>query len=473
MSCRIFQVAHFAIIRKYKKLGCNHLSLFAVIYCVSKYITKEMEESMKRRKIICMMSAVCLAGVLFFMPCAIPAMAASEKGSNSYGLNQVSAEDLSGIKACESEMLEFLQDVIESSEEIPDIVDYTYLYKVYEADILGENVEQDLKEAAYSYVLDWCINGTEYEITYSIGRQPRKDVSFSENEYQELMEQAGKWGVSSIGIIDSDSISYKSAMEKCDNLECDDGVICDWLEGYGWPVIIGISENEAETIAPVYGESAYDVFSRPEAQAYKICDDNVYDYAGIYELTEQSVKEKVIESEEFQMDLKDTFQINEVVPYNSIQLAVTKYKQEKSNWCWAACAQMVGKYITKTVKEQSVIVKHVKGAVIDDGATYDEMSTAIKYATSSSSLYRYTTPDFSVIHKAVYEKVHPGVIAIVWDTGYGHSMVISGSNDSEQKMYLIDPAAGVSNAWYSYTKLKNGTTISGKSGKITRIWLIQ
>ena len=102
MSCRIFQVAHFAIIRKYKKLGCNHLSLFAVIYCVSKYITKEMEESMKRRKIICMMSAVCLAGVLFFMPCAIPAMAASEKGSNSYGLNQVSAEDLSGIKACES-----------------------------------------------------------------------------------------------------------------------------------------------------------------------------------------------------------------------------------------------------------------------------------------------------------------------------------------------------------------------------------
>ncbi len=245
---------------------------------------------MKQRKILCAAAVICLSVILFFALWFHSGIASGQdqKGSCYYGMNQISAEDLSGIQECESEMLEFLQDVIESSEGIHvqtlNAVDYTYLFKIYETGSLVKNIEQDLKEAAYSYVLDWCVNGTEYEITYSLGRQPREDVSYSKEEYKELVEHVGKWAVSSIGKIDADSTSYRAAVERYDRQGYDDVVICAGLDGFGWPVLIGISNHEAETIAPVYDESTYDVFSRPEVRAYKVNGDDMYDYDGIVQM---------------------------------------------------------------------------------------------------------------------------------------------------------------------------------------------
>lgn len=129
--------------------------------------------------------------------------------------------------------------------------------------------------------------------------------------------------------------------------------------------------------------------------------------------------------------------------------------------------------MTKSLKTQSSIVKYVKGSIVNSTASASEASTAIRYATGSSSVYLYGTPDFSVIHNAVYGKVHPGAVGVVWSTGLGHMLVISGTNDSGQKIYLINPAVNASSAWYSYAQLKSGTTINGQVGTVNCIWLIQ
>ncbi|MBQ1386042.1 MAG: hypothetical protein IIY75_04540, partial [Erysipelotrichales bacterium] len=37
------------------------------------------------------------------------------------------------------------------------------------------------------------------------------------------------------------------------------------------------------------------------------------------------------------------------------------YEQEYSTWCWAACAQMEGKYHTGSLRPQYSIVEHIMG----------------------------------------------------------------------------------------------------------------
>lgn len=37
------------------------------------------------------------------------------------------------------------------------------------------------------------------------------------------------------------------------------------------------------------------------------------------------------------------------------ELNVIRYEQKKSNWCWAASIQMVGRYKTKYVSQESIV----------------------------------------------------------------------------------------------------------------------
>lgn len=60
---------------------------------------------------------------------------------------------------------------------------------------------------------------------------------------------------------------------------------------------------------------------------------------------------------------------------------ITRYSQNKTNWCWAACAQMIGNYYGNN-KSQKTICKKIKGKSINEGASDDELETALKYVTS-------------------------------------------------------------------------------------------
>ncbi len=67
-------------------------------------------------------------------------------------------------------------------------------------------------------------------------------------------------------------------------------------------------------------------------------------------------------------------------------LSVTRYTQEKTNWCWAACDQMVLKYETGTKVSQSDIVK----TIYEDAGNYTaDMKAQIKV------LKEFGNPDLS------------------------------------------------------------------------------
>jgi hypothetical protein len=58
------------------------------------------------------------------------------------------------------------------------------------------------------------------------------------------------------------------------------------------------------------------------------------------------------------------------------ELNVIRYEQKKSNWCWAASIQMVGRYKTKYVSQES-IVQYVKGNLNNTGANIEEIKKVL------------------------------------------------------------------------------------------------
>ena len=77
-------------------------------------------------------------------------------------------------------------------------------------------------------------------------------------------------------------------------------------------------------------------------------------------------------------------------------LGVNSVIQQKSNWCWAACAEIVGKYENPTSnRTQSDAVNYIKGSSsINSTGTSGETAKAAKYISCSVADY-YTTGIFS------------------------------------------------------------------------------
>ncbi len=158
---------------------------------------------------------------------------------------------------------------------------------------------------------------------------------------------------------------------------------------------------------------------------------------------------------------------------STYNLNVTKYSQEKSNWCWAACAKMVGKYYGYNLS-QSAICIYVKGSAVNEAASLSEVTKAIGYASkkiiSQSGIAQ--SQAFSINIKAN----KPCVLRIGWNSGGGHVYVISGIQEGvpfdDTYLYMIDPISGNSSGYYAYSSLVNGTTLKAGTGKYTHTWWV-
>ena len=69
------------------------------------------------------------------------------------------------------------------------------------------------------------------------------------------------------------------------------------------------------------------------------------------------------------------------------ELNVIRYEQKKSNWCWAASIQMVGRYKTKYVSQES-IVQYVKGNLNNTGANIEEIKKVLTMLVEMVHLVR-------------------------------------------------------------------------------------
>lgn len=122
-------------------------------------------------------------------------------------------------------------------------------------------------------------------------------------------------------------------------------------------------------------------------------------------------------------------------------MAVPLYYQEDTKWCWAACAQMMGVVLGYSKKEQTDIVKNVKGSAINEGVTASESIKALEYVTNNgytAERYSYTLSPYKLATNL--SAGLPVVIIFTTDTsGVTHQTVLSGVDSTYSFIRVNNP----------------------------------
>lgn len=148
------------------------------------------------------------------------------------------------------------------------------------------------------------------------------------------------------------------------------------------------------------------------------------------------------------------------------ELDVSRVRQARDKWCWAAASESVGGYNLNNYRDQYDIVNYIKGSSsINEGGTNDEIMRAINYSSMNmKSASVYGEPfSFSRIVSSV-DSLKPFVIIMRWNSGKGHAIVCSGYNSNNRLVYCVDPWEDTTNTYYSYSDLVNGTHIETGTG---------
>ena len=144
---------------------------------------------------------------------------------------------------------------------------------------------------------------------------------------------------------------------------------------------------------------------------------------------------------------------------------LTDVQQAKTNWCWAACAEMAGHYVDpETDKTQWAVVRYFKGTSTDDfpnvpGNCY-EIERAIEYVANNKVNYYVSGSalrcgdiynEVVVDDKAIVASMQPS-------SGTGHAILVYGIRYACGVDYVryIDPWEGESRMEV-YSKLIDGT----------------
>lgn len=152
-------------------------------------------------------------------------------------------------------------------------------------------------------------------------------------------------------------------------------------------------------------------------------------------------------------------------------LSITQVVQAKTNWCWAACSEMVGRYQnSNSTRDQWAVVKEVKGSSYpNDGGTTSEIQQGIRYASVNTVTYTNSSTLTFAKHESHIDNSDPLVVWMSWNSGNAHVVVCAGykTSGSTDYLYLIDPIEDTTKEYYNYTSLKNGTSIQSGTGKYT------
>lgn len=111
-------------------------------------------------------------------------------------------------------------------------------------------------------------------------------------------------------------------------------------------------------------------------------------------------------------------------------ILVTPVVQAKTNWCWAACAEMAGKYMySVSNRSQYDVVNYIKGT---PGDLYPDVAGSIAETATGANYITYSNHSFSSIgmpfsfdaaHAALGNH-HPVLAGCAHFTGTGHMVTI-------------------------------------------------
>lgn len=150
-------------------------------------------------------------------------------------------------------------------------------------------------------------------------------------------------------------------------------------------------------------------------------------------------------------------------------LAVIRVRQAKSQWCWAACCEMVGGWRVSTSRDQWAVVNLIWGGTYPDlPGSVDNIVSGVQFVSG------YTKSAKSVNEMLSYSSIQSNINAskpmvglLRWNNGGGHAIVFAGYNDDNNKVRCIDPLENTATQYYTYNALKYSGTFSTGSGQIT------
>lgn len=131
-------------------------------------------------------------------------------------------------------------------------------------------------------------------------------------------------------------------------------------------------------------------------------------------------------------------------------------KQEKSNWCWVACARNSVHHETSNHRTQRAAVMHIKGTILDwypdEGGTISEIEEAAEYISKDTESYTgvSATRSFSFLKNEVELSNATITCAGYYNNNVrngGHAVVIIGYYISGSNNYIVyhDPWDNTSN----------------------------
>ncbi len=121
------------------------------------------------------------------------------------------------------------------------------------------------------------------------------------------------------------------------------------------------------------------------------------------------------------------------VSADSWSVSYTRYRQEKTNWCWAASAQSSAKHMVSSAKTQTDAVVFVKGSNVNEGGTIFETARAANYFTNNKYVYTGYERKFSyVLFKA---QIMANQIPIVFMGKYKYTIRVRGHAVTVHALY--------------------------------------
>lgn len=148
-------------------------------------------------------------------------------------------------------------------------------------------------------------------------------------------------------------------------------------------------------------------------------------------------------------------------------LSVTRVKQAKSQWCWAAAAEMVGKYGTSSSRTQWEVVNLIWGPTYPNvSGSVANMVSGVQYVSNYTKSAKSINVLLTLSNVQSYINAGKPMIArLAWNTSGGHAIVLSGYSDN--RIRCIDPWENTSTTYYLYTSLNSGGTFLTGSGKVS------
>ena len=135
--------------------------------------------------------------------------------------------------------------------------------------------------------------------------------------------------------------------------------------------------------------------------------------------------------------------------YQDDSVYVPTVKQAKSNWCWAACAEMAGKNVTpSSTRTQYDVVTYIKGEGYPNSfGSLSDCASGARYVSLNAKTY-YTTGVMS--YNSINSMVRNGyaMIIVCRNSNGAHALLVYGTILSDTsggtKTYLnfVDPWYG-------------------------------